>query len=121
MTGKMNILADAFCKPLINLCVCVVTERYGFGVVRRTFSKARYARKFYHYFSHMMGQQQQDDVHSFDAEIALMASLSQMRSTVTFCGINRELNYTSGDATSADAAAAAEAEAAQAGGGAKDS
>ena len=79
---------------VIALNICSKVSLYGFGVVRRNFSRARYARKFYHYFSHMMGQQSEDEVHSFDAEIALMASLGQYRSTINFCGISRELNYT---------------------------
>ena len=79
---------------VIALNVCSKISLYGFGVIRREFRRARFARKFYHYFSHMMGQQAEDDTHSFDAELALMASLGQYRSTVTFCGISRELNYT---------------------------
>ncbi|UPQ99779.1 sialyltransferase [Chloropicon primus] len=79
---------------VIALNICSKVSLYGFGVIRRNFTRARYARKFYHYFSHMMGQQAEDDTHSFDAELALMASLGQARKTVTFCGINRETNYT---------------------------
>ncbi len=96
---------------VIALNACSKISMYGFGVVRRNFTKARYARNFYHYFSHMMGQQKQDEVHSFDAEIALMSSLSKQRKTVTFCGINRELNYTSpANVTAADAQATVAAE-----------
>ena len=79
---------------VIALNACSKVSLYGFGILKRTYSKSRFARKFYHYFSHMMGQQHEDEVHSFDAEIALMASLAQHRSTVKFCGINRELNFT---------------------------
>lgn len=78
---------------VIALNACSKVSLYGFGVIKRNFTKARYARKFYHYFSHMMGQQSEDDTHSFDAELALMASMGQYRTTVTFCGINRNLNY----------------------------
>ena len=79
---------------VIALNICSKVSLYGFGVLDRDFRRARYARKFYHYFSHMMGKQLEDDTHSFNAELALMASLGQHRSTVTFCGISRELNYT---------------------------
>ena len=85
--------------------VCSRVSIYGFGLLGK-FDRVKNNKKFYHYFAHMLGQRAMDEVHSFDAELSLMASLGQQSAqgggdAVRFCGFNKRIRY---NVTSSDEA-----------------
>ena len=89
--GGGNTPSSGLLALVLALNVCRNVSAYGFGTMKRASLSTHTTRKFYHYFSHMMGQQAMDDVHSFRAESAMLASFGRTK-RIKFCGLSK--NYT---------------------------